>query len=317
MCFIKFEPTGIFFWTQKTLRDFGRFQGSGNPISPACSSQQIAFPLSLAISSCLLSFCAHTRSPYRLPETGLLPTLATAMLLSARSDTPLCLPLPPCCLTLTQRLGLEFCRCYGSGIQLSLPNLQSVQKHTRHLALTHHWQPAMTGMYFWVSSWQGAGASICRPTRWAICLPRLCAHPWLGSWACLAGGSSLPGLVPARGEKARTPQSVAVLLELGEPGRDGESLGSSLAVTMPRSQWAFQPDDRARRGRSPALFVAWRHSFGISLAFGKAALWGRASVSRWCGEGRSRHMDSFASCLQLPLWGRMEGFPDLVAVPAS
>lgn len=66
----------------------------GNPTSPVCSSQQIAFPLSPAISFYLLSFCAHTRSPYRLPETGLLPTLATVMLLSARSDTPLCLPLP-------------------------------------------------------------------------------------------------------------------------------------------------------------------------------------------------------------------------------
>lgn len=114
------------------------------------------------------------------------------------------------------------------------------------------------------------------------------------------------------------PQSVPVFLELSEPRRDGESVRSSMhgfsnaKVTVGISAWW-----QSERARAPALFVAQQHSFGISLAFGEAALWGGASISRWCGEGCSRHMDSFASCLQLPLWGRMEEFPDLVAILAS
>ena len=86
---------GVFFWTQRTLRFLGTDQPSGNPLLPACSSRQIAFPVRSAISSCLLSLCAHTRSPRRHPETCLLPTLATPELLSARSDTLSACHAPP------------------------------------------------------------------------------------------------------------------------------------------------------------------------------------------------------------------------------
>lgn len=62
------------------------------------------------------------------------------MLLSAGSDIPLCLPLPPCCLTLTQGLvsAAGTLSLLWKWDPASLPNSQSVQKHTRHLALTHH-----------------------------------------------------------------------------------------------------------------------------------------------------------------------------------
>lgn len=92
------------FWTPEDPQVSWNGPALRKPLLPACSSRQIAFPVSSAISSCLLSLCAHTRSPHRHLEICLLPTLATLLLRSAGSDTPLCLPLPPCCLTLTHGL---------------------------------------------------------------------------------------------------------------------------------------------------------------------------------------------------------------------
>lgn len=245
------------------------------------------------------------------------------MLLSARSDTPLCLPLraPPPVLSDTNSET-------GAGI----------------LSLLWKWDPAQSPK---LTECPKTHAASCADTPLTTCddrdvllsviltrsrslylpahtpghlSPKIVCTPLaqILSLPCRGLVLAWPGACKGWEGKKPLPQSVPVFLELGEPGRDGESLGSSMhgfnnaKVTVGISaQW------QSERARTPALFVAQRHSFGISLAFGEAALWGGASISRWCGEGCWRHMDSFASCLQLPLWGRMEEFPDLVAIPAS
>lgn len=82
----------------------------------------------------------------------------------------------------------------------------------------------------------------------------------------------------------------------------GGAQGLFLALAHPRPRVGISA--RVTEGGEPDLLPCLRPeatAFGISSALGKAALWGGASISRWCGEGCSRHMDSFASCLQLPL----------------
>lgn len=82
----------------------------------------------------------------------------------------------------------------------------------------------------------------------------------------------------------------------------GEAQGHFLALVPPRPRVGISAG--VAEGGEPDLLPCVRPeatAFGISLALGKAALWGGASISRWCRKGCPRHVDSFASCFQLPL----------------
>ena len=63
-----------------------------------------------------------------------------------------------------------------------------------------------------------------------------------------------------------------------------------------------KPDLLPFRGLQPQLL-------GFPRLLERQAVGGTPSVSRWFREGRHRHVDSFASCLQPPLGGRDGGVP--------
>lgn len=233
--------------------------------------------------------CPHTVSPQtsrNLPPAH--PCHSSAAL--SGSDTPLCLPLPPCCLTLTQGLA--------SGAPIS--------------SLPWKWEPAqpskLTGCpKTHTASRTDTPLTTCddRDVLLSVILTRsrslyLLAHPpghlspkivctrlapilSLPCWgACPCTAWLFPG-----GEKERALCQWGCSAR-GRWGREGSRGSSGSLLGFGSSKATGGHFSRVAEGGEPDLLPClWSEAtaFGISLALGKAALWGGASISRWCREG--------------------------------
>lgn len=170
------------------LRGPSGFLGRASPQETPCSNlfkpTDCTSTLRSAVSSCLLPLCAHAWSPADIQKPASWPPspLQCCSLLGVTPSLP---AHPPRRLTLTCRLsvwGWNFVVAWRGSGSGQPSNSQSVQKHTRHLALTSatdnpRWR-GCTECH--LDKDRSRSLSLPAHTRLAICLPRSSAR-WLGS----------------------------------------------------------------------------------------------------------------------------------------